>query len=65
MVVGMTTVFAFLIAMIGLMRVSSAIIARLPEPTGAPESATGNSDELEQIAVALAVIEARARAQRD
>ncbi len=54
MLIGMTTVFTFLIIMIGSMNCMSYVLGFFPEETPAAVS-TGSSNELEEIAAVIAI----------
>ena len=62
MVVGMTTVFAFLSVLVGVMQLSAKIVSGLPEPVAEQTApAQPKVDELAEIAVILAAVEAHRR----
>jgi sodium pump decarboxylase gamma subunit len=67
MAVGMFTVFAFLILLVGLMELSAAFFERTvhwfaeDEPASDPSTPGGNEDE---VAVAIALAEAKRTGQR-
>ena len=65
MAVGMTTVFGFLTMLVLIMYASSRLFDALGDRFPLPgDSSTSEADELVEIAVALAAIEARARSGR-
>ena len=55
MLVGMSTVFVFLIALVGAMHVTARIAALFPEPAPVPRSPNSNDDELVAVAIAAAM----------
>ena len=67
MVVGMGVVFSFLVLLVVLMRVSGALLNRLPEPEPAPQRTGGNgrSGQSKEASAKMAVALAAAyRAKR-
>jgi len=63
MVIGMATVFAFLVLLIAAMNASAAFFRKFahlfPEPEQAPAKVVKATDPTEEIAVALAAIRAK------
>ncbi|HJN75630.1 MAG TPA: OadG family protein [Myxococcota bacterium] len=55
MAVGMTTVFAFLLLLVGLMYISAAVFARWPDDE--PPDPEAPDEDLVAIAIALAAIQ--------
>ncbi len=70
MAVGMLTVFAFLTLLVGLMNCSALFFEKFadrfpePEPDGSAKARTGNTGQDEEIALVLALAQARRQGQR-
>ncbi len=64
MLVGMTTVFAFLALMVVLMALSGRLLRGFAEREEAEREASAATDDAQEIAVVLAAIEAHRRSQR-